>query len=273
VPRATPTYIDTHAHLNHPRFKRDRPAVLRRAADAGVGAIVIVGYDPPSSREAFDLAEQHEHLWATVGLHPHDAKDAGEAALTSLRNMAAHPKAIAVGETGLDYYRNLSPPDQQQQAFRRLIRLARDLGLPLIIHNREADEDTLRLLQEERADEIGGVFHCFSGDVDFARRVLDFGFLLGIDGPITYPPQRGTKSELARVVEQVPLEALLIETDCPWLAPQPHRGKRNEPAYVVEVAREIGRLRGVPVERVGEVTSAAARRLFPRLKPPGEKRG
>ncbi len=251
-------YIDTHAHLNHRQFAADLEAVIVRAKEAGVTQIINVGYDLKSSIEAARLAECSDGFWAACGVHPHDATECGAGTLEELRRLAQEPRLVAIGETGLDFYRNLSPRDVQAETFRALIALALELRLPLIIHVREAHEEALRILVEAGAGAVGGVFHCFSGDWQFARWCLDAGFHLGLDGPVTYP-----KSDALReVARRAPLDRLLLETDCPYLPPQSRRGERNEPSLLPEIARCVTQLRGLAIEELAAATTANAARLF-----------
>lgn len=253
--------IDTHAHLDFPQFDADREAVIQRAQAAGVELILNVGADLESSRAAVALAEEYDCLYAAVGVHPHEAKKLDGAALAALRRLATHPKVVAVGEIGLDFYRDLSPRDVQRRAFQAQLAWAGRLGKPVIIHDREAHDEVLSILTDWVAatpECRGGVFHCFSGDLAMARRAVALGFYLGVDGPITYQNAR----KLLEIVEWLPLDRLLIETDCPYLTPHPHRGERNEPAYVRLVAGRIAALKGIPVEELAEITRANASRLF-----------
>lgn len=253
---------DTHAHLNFPDFEEDLTAVLERAAEQGVERIVCIGTDLPSSQKALALAEAQAGLYATVGIHPHEARTADEAALSQLRQWARHPKVVAIGEIGLDFYRNLSPPEVQVRAFRAQIALARERDLPLVIHDREAHEAVMRVLEEEEAWKLGGVLHCFSGDEDLARKAIERGFYIGFDGPLTFPNARS----LQALAAALPLQACLLETDCPYLTPHPQRvqspRQRNEPAYVRAVAEKMAELRGLSLAEVAAATSANAERLF-----------
>lgn len=256
--RAQPPITDTHVHLNLDPYDGDRDDVIARARDAGVELIVNVGFDLATSRESIALAESHEFIYASVGMHPHDAAALTDDVLTELRSLASHPKVVAIGETGLDHYRDLSPRDAQDAAFRSQIRLARELGLPLIVHSRDALADTLRIVDDEGAPEAGGVMHCFPGDAEYAREVIARGFHVGIGGPVTY----SNRGRLVAVAESVPLNRLLLETDAPWLPPAPHRGKRNEPSYVALVARAIADIRGLAVADLARATTGNALRLF-----------
>lgn len=258
---AQPTLIDTHAHLNDGAFKRDRRQAIERARRAGVPAIINVGYDLATSRLAIDLAEQHDGLYATVGLHPHDAKDLTPPLLAEFAALCAHPKVVAVGETGLDFYRDLSPRPDQTDAFRCLIGLARDVNLPLVIHDRNAHEEVLAILQEEGAAEIGGVLHCYSGGMSWLDEALKLGFAIGIDGPVTYT----NADELRSVAASVPLDRLLLETDCPWLTPKSRGRERNEPAFLTDIAARVAEARKVSVAHLGAATADNAVRVFPRL--------
>lgn len=251
-------FFDSHAHLDDLKYNNDRHEMLLRAKDAGVSRIINVGYDIPSSKRSVDLAEAYDFIYAAVGVHPHDAADAGDNALDKLRELAGNPKVVAIGEIGLDYYRDLSPRDIQKQMFRNQIRLAAELGKPIIVHDRDAHGDVMAVLKEENAQEIGGVLHCFSGSVEMARECLKMGFYISIAGPVTFH----NASKLQEVAAQVPLNRLLIETDSPYLTPEPFRGKRNESAYVVKVAEKIAALKNIPVEELAKAATDNTKRLF-----------
>ncbi len=250
--------IDTHAHLDGPEFQADLEATLERARAAGLSHMVTVGADLPSSRAALALARQHEELFCAIGVHPHDALQVDDACIEEIRALAADPKVVAIGEIGLDFYRDRSPRDVQEEVFRRFIRLARELELPIIVHDRDAHERVMTILREEKADEVGGVLHCFSGNADMAAECIAMGFLISIPGTVTYP----SNETLREVVRGVKIEHLLVETDCPYLSPVPHRGKRNEPAHVRLTAAKVAELKGLTLEDVGRITSLNARRLF-----------
>lgn len=239
-------------------FELDREAVVERARTIGVELFIVVGYSLESSRKAIQLAEAFDDMYATVGVHPHGAKDYNDEAEKILRELAQHPKVVAIGETGLDFYRNLSPRPKQEEAFRRQIRLAKAIGLPLVIHDREAHKEVARILQEEQAEEVGGVLHCFSGDLAFASAAWEMGFYTSIAGPITYPKT----GHLPEVVVKAPLERLLLETDCPYLPPQPYRGRRNEPAYLPFTAEAVAQIRGLTTSELAYLTTENTRRLF-----------
>jgi TatD DNase family protein len=254
-------WIDSHAHLEMASFDPDRHQVIERAFDQKVTGIITIGTDLDSSRKALSLAKAYPGIWATVGVHPHDAASFDPAILLQLTDLAKDPKAVAIGEIGLDFYRNLSPQKDQKETFRRLIGLARQEALPVIIHDREAHEEVLTILKEERAEEIGGVFHCFSGDWEMARQCLDLNFFLSVTGAVTY--KKG--SVLEEVIRRAPIESLLLETDSPYLAPHPFRGKRNEPAYLVHTAEHVAGLRGITLAELSLATLQNTRRAFKRM--------
>ncbi|HEY5996776.1 MAG TPA: TatD family hydrolase, partial [Candidatus Deferrimicrobiaceae bacterium] len=260
VPRRAPApmFFDTHAHLDIPPLSDTEADVVSRARAAGVAHLVTVGTDVGSSARAVEIAHRHEGIYAAVGIHPHDAASLSPDAIAGLERLASCDKVVAIGEIGLDYYRDRCPHDVQRAAFREQIRLARRTGLPVIVHDREAHEDILAVLKEEKAGEAGGILHCFSGDAAMAREVVEMGFLVSIPGTVTYR----NAASLTDVVRALPLEKLLIETDCPYLAPVPHRGKPNEPSFVPLVAAAIAGIKGVTIEDVGRVTTLNARRLF-----------
>lgn len=250
--------IDTHCHLNDSKFSADLQDTISRAQKSGVCGMVVVGWDVGSSRLAVELAEKYEPLYAAVGIHPHDASDATTEALEAIRKLAEHPKVVAIGETGLDFYRNLSPPEDQRDAFRRFLDLAAQTGKALIIHSREADEEVLPILQDNRPEGVNIVRHCFSGDTDIMQAYLDLDCWLGIAGPVTYP----NASKLREVVAAAPENRIVVETDCPWLPPQGHRGKRNEPALVSHVAERVAKVREITLQAAAEMTTANARTLY-----------
>jgi TatD DNase family protein len=250
--------FDTHAHLHFPELAADLGEVLARARAAGVRRMVAVGTSVETSEAAIALAGRDPDVWATVGIHPHDARDADAAALAAIERLAAGPRVAAIGEIGLDFFRNLSPPEVQEQVFRQLVALARRTRKPVVVHCRDAHADVLRVLVDERVQDVGGIMHCFSGDVDLARRCLDLGLVISLAGPVTYPNARG----LPEVARFVPADRLVIETDCPYLPPQGYRGKRNEPAYLAITAARVAALRGEPVETTAALTTATACRVF-----------
>lgn len=254
--------IDTHTHLDDARYNDDREAMIARAREAGVDAFVTIGCDLVTSQSAVTLADQYPFVYASIGVHPHEVKHIGDGWYNEFRQLAKHKKVVAYGEIGLDYHYNHSSPKEQRERFREQIQLARELKLPVIIHTREAQEDTIAILKEENASEVGGVFHCFSGDAALAKAALELGFYLSFSGIVTF--QNATM--LRDIAKTVPLDRLLIETDCPYLTPVPHRGKRNEPAFVSCVAQQLATIRadepGMTVERMGTLTTRNAKRLF-----------
>jgi TatD DNase family protein len=250
--------IDTHAHLDMREFNDDREDVIRRAREAGVEYILSVGTTVESSRDAVLLAEKYDFIYAAIGIHPHEVKDILHPAYEMLRHLAKHKKVVAYGEIGLDYHYEHSPRTDQKRKFRDMLREARVLDLPVIIHDRDAHDDTLQILSEEWSPDLGGVMHCFSGDAALAMRLIEMGFSISFAGPVTFP-----KAEALReVVKQVPIEHILIETDAPYLAPQPVRGKRNEPAFVRHTAEMIAKVKGLTLDDVSRITSYNAMRLF-----------
>jgi len=251
--------FDTHAHLHFPEFAEDLDAVVERARAAGVLGMVTIGTDRDTNRAVVELAKRLPDVWATVGIHPHDAAEASEADFEEMERLArSEAKVVGLGEMGLDFFRDLSPRDVQETVFRRQLVLARAVGKPVVVHCRDAHAETLAVLAGEKAGETGGVMHCFSGDVEIARRCLDLGLLISLAGPVTYKNARA----LPAVARFVPEDRLVVETDCPYLPPTPHRGKRNEPAYVALTAATIAELRGMDPERLGEATTGNAARLF-----------
>jgi len=263
-------FIDSHAHLFFKDFQADLPDVFKRATDAGVEAIVCPGTDLETSRKSIALAEKYEMVYACVGFHPHDASKGDAPSLAEIEQLSKHPKVVAIGEIGLDYHYNYSPPDRQMEVFGEQIRIAQRRGLPIVIHSREAEKDTMRIVEEEITKTPGwrpagaprGVFHCFPGDVALANRVIGLSFCISIPGPVTFGSKPGRLNQMAEVVKKTSLDHMLLETDSPYLTPAPHRGKRNEPAYVRLIAGVIAGLKGSTLEEVGASTTTAARRLF-----------
>jgi len=251
-------YFDTHAHLDDKQFRDDRDLAIERAREAGVELIVNVGYNVSSARRTIELTKKYDFIYGSVGMHPHDAKTLDDKSYGELKSMALHPKIVAIGEIGLDYYWNHSPHDVQQKVFRQLIALAKEVKLPIIIHDRDAHQDIFDIIREEGAREVGGIFHCYSGNWPLAREAIKMGFYISIAGPVTFHNARRAQE----VVKLVPLDYLLIETDCPYLAPMPYRGKRNEPAYVVKVAEMIAEIKGITVEKVAEATTENGKKAF-----------
>jgi TatD DNase family protein len=253
-----PDLFDTHAHLHFPEFAGDLDAVLARARAAGVRRMVTIGTDVATSRAAAALAAREPDVWAAVGIHPHEAADADEAALTEIERLASAPRVVAIGETGLDFFRDRSPREAQTRAFTAQVALARRLGKPVLVHCRDAHAETLALLAADGPLERGGIMHCFSGDVALARRCIELGLLVSLAGPVTYP-KPGALPDVARAI---PADRLVVETDCPFLPPQPYRGKRNEPAYLAITAARVAELRGEPLADLAGRMSENARALF-----------
>lgn len=251
-------FIDTHVHLNADQYDEDLQEVINRALEAKVEKMIVVGFDRKTIERAMKLADEYEFIYSVIGWHPVDAIDCTEEDLKWIEELSSHPKVVGIGETGLDYYWDKSPKDVQQQLFRKQIRLAQKLNLPIIIHNREATGDIVKILREENAASVGGIMHCFSGSVETAKECIAMNFIISLGGPVTFKNARTPKE----VATEIPLEHLLIETDAPYLAPHPYRGKRNEPSFVPLVAEEIAHLKGISVEEVGRATSANAIKIF-----------
>ncbi|MGI8422790.1 MAG: TatD family hydrolase [Chloroflexota bacterium] len=258
IPAPTAPLVDTHAHLTDRRYARDLGETLDRAREAGVVAFVVVGYDLPSSVASVDLAARHPDIWAVVGLHPHNAKDATPSLFAEIERLASAPRVVAIGECGLDYYRDLSPRAKQREVFKAQLRIAAEQSLPVVVHSRDAMEETLGMLGEEHAREPGGVMHCFDSSAADAVRTVDLGFYVSFAGPITYRKDSTLRSAAAAV----PGEFILVETDCPYLSPDGHRGERNEPAHVRAMAEAVAQVRGVRFEEMARQTSSNAQRLF-----------
>ncbi|MTW86505.1 YchF/TatD family DNA exonuclease [Virgibacillus dakarensis] len=250
--------FDTHVHLNAEQFFEDRNDVIKRAFATGVEYMVVVGFDRETIPLAIEIAEQYASIYAAVGWHPVDAIDMTNEELKWIEELAKHPKVVAIGEMGLDYHWDKSPKDIQKDVFRKQIRLAKKVNMPIIIHNREATEDILEVLQEEDAKQVGGIMHCYNDSADYVQACLDMNFYISLGGPVTFKNAPLPKE----VAVQVPLDRLLIETDAPFLAPHPNRGKRNEPAYVKLVAEKIAELRDMSFEEIGKVTTENAFSLF-----------
>jgi TatD DNase family protein len=249
--------VDSHCHLDDSKFDDDREQVIERARAAGVERMLAIGTGdgPPDLEVAVRLAERHPFIYATIGVHPHDASKATEETFARLRELATHPKVLAIGEIGLDYHYHFSPRDVQRSVFERQLALAAETARPIVIHTREAWDDTLAQI---RGLPHGGIMHCFTGDAAQARQALDRGFHLSFGGVLTFPKAESVR-EAARLT---PDERLLVETDCPYLAPVPHRGKRNEPAFMVETVRRLAEVRGSSPEQIAELTTANFERLF-----------
>lgn len=250
--------VDTHAHLDMEQFEGDLPEVLKRAEDSGVGYIITIGSDPKSSAQAAGIAQSHENVFFSPGFHPHDVKSLKDEDYELLRALAQSPKAVAIGETGLDYHYDLSPRGVQREHFARQIELARELDKPVIVHSREAEEETIEIMKAAKAHEAGGTMHCFAGGWETARLAMDMGFYISVGGTLTFK----NSGALREVIEKVPIERILLETDCPYLAPVPLRGKRNEPSYLRYVVDTLAGLKGLSAEDVERITTFNAATLF-----------
>lgn len=250
--------FDTHMHVNAAQFAADRQEVIQRAFDTGVEYMVVVGFDRETIPLAIEIAEQYETIYAAVGWHPVDAIDMTEDDLAWIEELSFHPKVVAIGEMGLDYHWDKSPKDVQKEVFRKQIRLAKKVNMPIIIHNREATEDIIEILQAENAQEIGGIMHCYNDSIDYVQACLDMNFYISLGGTVTFKNAPLPKE----VAVQVPLDRLLVETDAPFLAPHPNRGKRNEPAYVKLVAEKIAELREIQFSEISEQTTQNALKCF-----------
>lgn len=248
--------IDTHCHLDFPQFDQDRPDVVSRAKNEGIGYIINIGSSLEGSRRSLELADSFNEIYATVGVHPHEADKTDEGLEDLLNGLAKNNKVVAIGEIGLDYYKNYSQGENQRRLFKQLVRLAKDLGLPLVIHSRDAQEDTLKILKD--AMPLSAVVHCFSGDGNFLKECLDLGFFVSYTCNITYKKAQG----LRELVKITPLERMMLETDAPYLPPEGLRGKRNEPSYVKLLAREIAGIKGASSERIAEITTENAKSFF-----------
>ena len=252
--------VDTHCHIDTDAFDEDRSEVLIRAKDAQVSRMIVIGAAESLAdcERALTLARAHDHIWASVGIHPHHAKGCDESILSAIERYADDPKVVAIGETGLDYYYDTSPREAQARVFRRFVQMARRLELPLVLHIRDAHEEAKTILREEGQGAVRGVVHCFTGTKEDARDYLDLGLHLGITGIVTFK----RAGDLPEVVAEAPLERMLVETDSPYLAPHPHRGKRNEPAFVAKVVEAIAAIRNIPAESVASITTTNAKHLF-----------
>ncbi len=256
--------IDSHCHLQDRKFRDDMADAIARAAESGVTAMITIGYDMPSSRRAIEIADAHDNVYATVGVHPHDAKTLTRKDGDELARLAESPKVVAIGEIGLDFFRDLSPREDQYLAFREQLAIARAVKLPVVIHSRNADEEVYEVLAEHAEevaapeDRLIGVMHCYPGDLSLALRYIRLGFAISIAGPVTYAKSKVTRA----VAGAIPLTSMTVETDAPYLPPQRIRGQRNEPANVRDVAEFVAQLRGTPYETVAEETAKTASRLF-----------
>lgn len=250
--------VDTHTHLDAQQFDEDREETIARAVEQGVTRLINIGFNRETIPTTMKLAETYDFIYAAIGWHPQDAITMKDEDLDWIAELCRHEKVVAIGEIGLDYYWDTSPKDVQHAVFRRQIGLARELGMPVVIHNRDAHEDTIRILREEKAHEVGGVMHSFSGSWETAKLCLNMGFHLSFGGPITFKNAKQPKE----VLKQTPIDRLLLETDAPYLTPHPYRGKRNESAYVNLVAEAAAELKGVPFQEIAEKTTRNALERF-----------
>lgn len=250
--------IDSHDHLDDKRFDRDRDSLIKDLESNGIELVINIGADLKSSIASVSLAEKYPNIYATVGVHPHDAKNMDDSTLEILRSLAKRNKVVAIGEIGLDFYYDNSPRDEQRKWFREQLKLAKELDLPVVIHSRDAQQETFDTLKEAQDGTLRGVLHCYSGSKEMAMEYIKLGFYISIAGPVTFKNARVLKE----VAKAVPLDKLLVETDCPYLAPEPHRGKRNEPVYVKYVAGTIAELKGISYEELAKATNRNTRELF-----------
>ena len=250
--------IDTHCHLDFKDFDTDRDAVLERAAKAGVANMINIGSSIEGARRSVELSGRYDGVYAALGVHPHEAASVTDAVIDEFKSLVGNGKVVAIGEVGLDYYRNLSPKEAQVSAFRRFIHLASDLDLPLVLHGRQADRDMLDMLMREKSGDIAGVMHCFSGDADFLKECLDLGLYVSFTCSLTFKNARALREVAARM----PVERLLLETDAPFLAPQAFRGRRNEPSHIASLVEEWSRILGLSREDIARITTHNANRLF-----------
>ncbi|KKD40086.1 TatD family hydrolase [Bacillus sp. FSL L8-0167] len=250
--------FDTHAHLNAEQYNEDLEQVIERAKSEKVEKIVVVGFDRPTITRAMELIEEYDFIYAAIGWHPVDAIDMTDEDLAWIKDLSQHEKVVAIGEMGLDYYWDKSPKDVQKEVFRRQIALAKEVKLPIVIHNRDATEDVVAILKEEGAAEVGGIMHCFTGSLETAKACMEMNFYISFGGPVTFKNAKKPKE----VVKEIPSDKLLIETDCPYLTPVPFRGKRNEPSYVKYIAEQIAELREISFEELAELTTKNAKKVF-----------
>jgi TatD DNase family protein len=249
--------FDTHVHLNSERYKEDLEEVIERALEAGVTRMAVIGFDAPSNARAIELSEQYDCIYAVVGIHPSDARSATDASWPILRKQLKHPKVVALGECGFDYYHDTSFNEIQRTVFKKQLEIAKEMKLPIVIHMRNSVDDTYEMLLKN-GEGLSGVVHCYSGDVEMMHKFLELGFYIGLDGPVTFKNAHA----IHEVAKAVPIDRLVIETDGPYLTPTPYRGKRNEPAYVSYVAKKIAELKGMSYEEVCEITTKNGLKMY-----------
>ena len=250
--------IDTHAHLDFPRFDKDRKEVIKRAIEGGVKNIINIGSSMTSSRNSVELSRRYDEIYSVVGIHPHNADNFNLNLSKKLNKLSQNNKVVAIGEIGLDFHYDNSPREKQKQAFRAQLRLAKNLDLPVVIHTRDADQETLEILKEENAAELDGIMHSFASDKKMAKEILDLGFYIAFGGLITFK----NLDDLRKVVKEVPINKILVETDSPYLTPDPYRGKRNEPLYVKYVAEKIAEIKNLSLEEVAKKTTMNAKKVY-----------
>lgn len=250
--------IDSHAHLDFDKFNKDRDEVIERAKNNGIVNIINVGSNLASSHRSLQLSQKYEMIYAVVGIHPHEAKHLDKDALKVLKDLTKADKVVGIGEIGLDFHYDNSPRDVQRDAFRKQLRLAKEINLPVVVHSREADEDTIKILKEEKMNNHNVLLHSYTGGKDLAEKALEMGFYFGAGGIVTF----NSASELKKIIQKIPLSHILIETDSPYLAPEPHRGRRNEPLYVKEVAKFVASLKNSNLENVAAITKENTERFF-----------
>lgn len=250
--------IDSHVHLDDKRFNRDRDSIIKGLKDDGIEMVINIGADLQTSIASVSLAEKYDNVYAVVGVHPHSAKEVDNSTIEILKSFASREKVLAIGEIGLDYHYDNSPRDVQRKWFVEQLKLAKEVNLPVVIHTREAAQETFEILKEAQDGTLRGVLHCYSGSVEMALEYIKLGFYISIAGPVTFNNSRVLKD----VVKAIPLDKLLVETDCPYLTPEPNRGKRNEPAYVKYVAGEIADIKGISFEKLAEATNKNTKDLF-----------
>lgn len=250
--------VDTHAHLNDEQFNEDRNVVIQRAKEAGIDTIINIGYNKETILSTLDLINQYDFIFGAIGWHPNHAHEMTDEDLDWIEKLTDHPKILAIGEIGLDYYWDFAPKEIQQMVFRKQIQMAKRVQLPIIIHDRDAHSDICTILKEEGAKEVGGIMHSFSGSLEMAKECIELGFYISFSGPVTFKNAKKPKE----TAKEIPLERILVETDSPYLTPEPFRGKRNESAYVRYVAQKIAELREMDFEKFQEITSENARRIL-----------
>jgi TatD DNase family protein len=252
-------FIDSHAHLDDDRFDDDREILIESLRANNIDLVFNIGADIKTSKASVELAKKYDHIYAVVGIHPHDAEDAEDNYLDILRELSLEEKVVAIGEIGLDFYYDNSPRDIQRKVFKEQLKLAKELNLPVVIHTRDASQETFDILKEAGKDgSLRGIMHCYSGSVEMAKEYIKLGFYISIAGPVTFKNSRVVKD----VAKEIPLDKLLIETDCPYLSPEPHRGKRNEPKFVKHTAEKIAEIRGISLEELAKATSENTKRIF-----------